>query len=670
MTDDLIGDKAAEQAVLGAILQRGDIIPAVLATGVTRGDFETPAHQLIFDCVLDLHRRDEPADAVTVSAALVKAGEDRTTGGAPYLHTLIASVPAVTSASYYAGILVDRGQRRRASTVVRQVLQRLENLAVDVADALAPLDELAAKEKPDTTSPHLPGLPAYPSGALVGPLADLVRTGTATGLPAPFLGGAGLATLATVSGNAELRISDTWTVRPVLWVPLIGPAGSGKTPSIDAARAELRRLDSATAMDFIAKWEDWQAQSAKDRDEPPKDERRLVDDATLEAVALRMATGDAVLGVDADELAEWLSGLSRYRSGGSTDRTRWLSLWSSSPWTVDRAGGRKLHIPRPVVSVCGGLQPHLAHLLGPDGDGMRPRWLPHPSVDLDLQWRPGEISPEWPKTIMDLYHSRAARTWELSDTAMKVWTDARGRWKAATRGLEAPSVVAALAKADVQAARIALVLAESQHPGQRNGVTSVDEATMLSAVQVVDYVMDVWRAMPEHGTLALSRRDEVLDAAVDELASWLERRGGRATRRDLQRARVAKVRTPAELDSLLHRYEQVYPGSVRSERTGARGREGVAVYAPRRGNAASSESPTGTSPVTVTGDNSGDQSKENPSNVFAGRENVTTVAETVAAGDSSPGDSSPVTVTATNGDRPSSGWPAGTIGDAVHGGAA
>lgn len=670
MTDDLIRDKAAEQAVLGAILQQEDVIPAVLATGVTRDEFVTPAHQIIFDCVLDLYGRGLPADAVTVSAELVKRGEDRTTGGGPYLHTLISSVPAITGAPYYAGILVDQGRRRRASTVVRQVLQRLENPAVEVSDALAPLDELAGKDGTDTTSPHLPGLPAYPSGALIGPLADLVRTGTATGLPAPFLGGAGLATLATVIGNAELHISDTWTVRPVLWVPLIGPAGSGKTPSIDAARSKLRALDSATSVDYIAEWENWQSQPAKDRGEPPQDRRRLVDDATLEAVALRMAAGDAVLGVDADELAEWLSGLSRYRSGGSTDRTRWLSLWSSSPWTVDRAGGRKLHIPRPVVSVCGGLQPHLAHLLGPDGDGMRPRWLPHPSVDLDLHWRPGDISPNWAETINDLYHSRTARTWDLSDPAMKVWTDARNRWKTATRGLEAPSVVAALAKADVQAARIALVLAESQHPGQQDGVTSVDEMTMLSAVQVVDYVMDVWRAMPEHGTLALSRRDEVLDAAVDELAAWLERRGGMATRRDLQRARVAKVRTPAELDSLLHRYEQVYPGSVRTERTGARGRKGIAVYAPRRGNAVSPESPVGTSPVTVTGDNSGDQSKETTPDVSAGRENVTTVTETVAAGDSSSGDSSPVTVTATNGDRTSSGWPAGSIGDAVRGGAA
>ena len=61
---------------------------------VVRGhDFYRPAHELVFEAVLDLYGRGEPADAVTVSAELQKRGELGRVGGAPYLHTLLQSVP-------------------------------------------------------------------------------------------------------------------------------------------------------------------------------------------------------------------------------------------------------------------------------------------------------------------------------------------------------------------------------------------------------------------------------------------------------------------------------------------------------------------------------------------------------------------------------------------------
>lgn len=589
----LIASTGDERSVLGACLNdaSGAIVTEVMAILDGPDDFVRPGHGAIWEALVELAGRGDPCGPV---AALPLAARRAAGVDGVYLFGLVQDAPTASQASYFAGRVAAVARRRRVRDGLVTALGEIEKPGTDLDRILTALESrLAIAERVDTMSPHLPGLPTYPVDSLIGPLADLVSTGAATGLPVPFLAGAGLAALATVSGNAELRLSENWIVRPVLWVPLIGPAGSAKTPSINVARARLRELDSATAMDYIAEWEHWQSKPAKDRDDPPKDNRLLVDDATLEAVALRMAAGDGTLGVDSDELSEWLSGLSRYRSGGSSDRTRWLAGWSSSPWTVDRAGGRKLHIPRPVVSVCGGLQPHLTSLLGPDGDGMRPRWLPHPSTDLDLKWRPGEIAKSWGETIAELYGARHRRVWELSDEALKIWESAKDEWKRATRGSEAPSVIAALAKADEQALRIGLVLAESDAPGTEDGQVNADQ--IRCAISVVDYVLDVWRAMPGgQVALALSRRDEVLDAAVEDLVAWLDRQGGSAARRDIQRARVAGVRTPEALGALLDRYEAIYPGSVRTERTGKAGPPSKKVYAPRRGSL------TG----TVTGDSS------------------------------------------------------------------
>ena len=76
---------------------------------VLRGhDFYRPAHELVYDAILDLYGRGEPADAVTVADELTKRGELARIGGAPYLHTLISSVPTAAN----AGLL--RADRARA----------------------------------------------------------------------------------------------------------------------------------------------------------------------------------------------------------------------------------------------------------------------------------------------------------------------------------------------------------------------------------------------------------------------------------------------------------------------------------------------------------------------------------------------------------------------------
>ncbi len=77
------------------------------------GDFYQPKHAVVFDAVLDLYGRGEPADPITVSAALAGAGELARIGGAPYLHTLIASVPTAANAAYYARIVAERAVLRR-----------------------------------------------------------------------------------------------------------------------------------------------------------------------------------------------------------------------------------------------------------------------------------------------------------------------------------------------------------------------------------------------------------------------------------------------------------------------------------------------------------------------------------------------------------------------------
>lgn len=115
-------DVAAEQCVLGGMLLSKDAIADVVEI-LKSHDFYRPIHATIFDTILEIYGRGEPADSITVAAALADSGDLVRIGGAPYLHTLIASVPTAANASYYARIVGERAVLRRLVEAGTKIVQ-------------------------------------------------------------------------------------------------------------------------------------------------------------------------------------------------------------------------------------------------------------------------------------------------------------------------------------------------------------------------------------------------------------------------------------------------------------------------------------------------------------------------------------------------------------------
>jgi replicative DNA helicase len=115
-------DLPAEQSVLGGMMLSKDAIADVVEV-LRPGDFYRPAHQNVYDCILDLYSRGEPADPITVAAELERRSELRRIGGAPYLHTLIATVPTAANASYYAEIVAEKAVLRRLVEAGTRIVQ-------------------------------------------------------------------------------------------------------------------------------------------------------------------------------------------------------------------------------------------------------------------------------------------------------------------------------------------------------------------------------------------------------------------------------------------------------------------------------------------------------------------------------------------------------------------
>lgn len=149
-------DNAAEQSVLGSMLLSKDAIADVVET--IRGvDFYRPAHEVVFDAIIDLYGRGEPADPVTVAAELARQGELQRVGGAPYLHTLSANVPIAANAGYYAEIVREKAILRRlvdAGTKIVQIGYAGEGQVDDVVDqAQAEVFKITEKRSSEDYAP-------------------------------------------------------------------------------------------------------------------------------------------------------------------------------------------------------------------------------------------------------------------------------------------------------------------------------------------------------------------------------------------------------------------------------------------------------------------------------------------------------------------------------------
>jgi DnaB-like helicase N terminal domain/AAA domain len=115
-------DTAAEQAVLGAMMLSAAEAARCLAA-LSADDFYRPAHGTVFAAIRAMTREGTPVDAVTVAVRLEADGVIAKVGGAPYLHTLIASVPVVTNAGYYVPAIREKAVRRRLLEAGRRIVQ-------------------------------------------------------------------------------------------------------------------------------------------------------------------------------------------------------------------------------------------------------------------------------------------------------------------------------------------------------------------------------------------------------------------------------------------------------------------------------------------------------------------------------------------------------------------
>jgi hypothetical protein len=190
---------------------------------------------------------------------------------------------------------------------------------------------------------------------------------------------------AVISDRIELQMKrhdPYWKEAARIWVALVGPPSTKKSPIMRQAVRELVHLDIELHRDYLQGLAQYEALPAeeKKRTHPPRQKRLRIEDTTIEAAqVVLMDSPDGVLCLQ-DELSGWFGAMDKYGSprGAAKDRGFWMQSFNGGSYAINRVIRGAGIIPNLSVSMLGGIQPEPMRKLVADShdDGLIQRLFP------------------------------------------------------------------------------------------------------------------------------------------------------------------------------------------------------------------------------------------------------------------------------------------------------
>jgi replicative DNA helicase len=125
----------AEASIIGAMLFDNDIVSAVVAR-LKPGYFYSERHRKVFQVICDLFDGNQPADIITLSEALKKAGQYDAVGGSEFLAELANSVETSANVEEYVNIVREKAFLRSLVTNATQIVQDALKPDVELSEIL------------------------------------------------------------------------------------------------------------------------------------------------------------------------------------------------------------------------------------------------------------------------------------------------------------------------------------------------------------------------------------------------------------------------------------------------------------------------------------------------------------------------------------------------------
>ena len=131
----------AEKGLLGSVLLSSTVLDDSIAQ-IDAGHFHLPAHQKIFELLVEMRNAGKPIDLISVTQTLADRNLLEEVGGASVVTDLLTFVPTAANADYYREILREKFLLRKVITVCTEYAARSYDEQGDVKNLL---DEVEAK---------------------------------------------------------------------------------------------------------------------------------------------------------------------------------------------------------------------------------------------------------------------------------------------------------------------------------------------------------------------------------------------------------------------------------------------------------------------------------------------------------------------------------------------
>lgn len=466
----------------------------------------------------------------------------------------------------------------------------------------ANLDPVGADGEADPLPLPIHAVEPFPVEAFPRPLQQMIRE-AAQALPCPedFLGVPLLAVMGAAIGTSRsIQVKTGWREGPRIYSGIVAEPGSKKSPALDLVLAPVMRrqlllkeqysaekerwLQDLGAYELaLAVWKEEVRKAAKGsgsvdemplKPEEPVMAQLVASDATLEAVAQLLADNSRGLLFYRDELTGWVKSMDAYRGGKGADRQAWLTFWNGGSYMVNRKSAKEpLVLTNPFVSVTGCLPPAVLGDLSDERgreDGFIHRVLLVYPDSVPLVWNEDTIRD----TTLRVYDQLLNKLWQLcpgrdgegqefaqlltfTPAAKVLWVEwIQDHYRNQHDPFFPVNLRGPWAKLEGYCARFALILQMGRVACEEARDGEIDEISMAGAAALAEYFKSHARRV--YSRLHATEQDQNAIQAV----AWLQKRGGSATARDLQRANVAGVNTAEAALALLRTLERRGYGSL------------------------------------------------------------------------------------------------------------
>ena len=355
----------------------------------------------------------------------------------------------------------------------------------------------------------------FPLDVFPSEIQDIINDTNRTLLfPIDFIGSAILYAISVAVGNTHIaQVKNGWTENAVIYMALVGRAGTNKSHPITFTLKPIEKKDSEKFSDFTVKNAEYELAknlSKKERieqgqDEPVKPiwEQHLVTDFTPEALADIMKNNPRGIGVYVDELPSWFKNFNRYSKG--SEEQFWLSNWSGKAMRINRKSSPPIYIPKPFISVAGTIQPGVLTELASNRqeNGFLDRILFAIPDDLKKEyWSEEELSyhtsEKWDcilNRLLDL-EIKINETGGIEQTILKLSPEAKKALLAyqrttTDRANQASEETAGIyAKIEMYAVRLALILEMVFFACGEGNKEDISERAVTGAIRLCEYFIN------------------------------------------------------------------------------------------------------------------------------------------------------------------------------------